>query len=348
MLTAKENFRECVNGGNPDRYVNQYEALQILFHPAMILGGPMPGPGEMNVTNGWGVTYSWPEGQPGSFPEHGKDKLLVKDIATWRDAVKAPSLDIPDAMWDDFAGQYEAIDNTKAFRTAFFAPGMFEQTHNFCSITEVLMYYMINKQEMHDMIEYVKEYELKVAEGLCEHLHPEAILHHDDWGTESNSFLRPEMFEEFFLEPYKEVYKYYHDHGVEFIVHHSDSYCANILPTMVEMGIDVWQGPMRSNNLEGGLFDEYKGKITFMGNIDNKFVDFEGSTQEDYDKVIEEAVKDHPLTGYIPCICQGGPGSAYEGVYLKLTQEIDKYNAEKFGHKIEDLEAARCDLQYMF
>ena len=82
MLTAKENFRECVNGGNPDRYVNQYEALQILFHPAMILGGPMPGPGEMNVTNGWGVTYSWPEGQPGSFPEHGKDKLLVKDIAT--------------------------------------------------------------------------------------------------------------------------------------------------------------------------------------------------------------------------------------------------------------------------
>ena len=35
MLTAKQNMIECMKGGNPDRYVNQYEAIQLLMHPFM-------------------------------------------------------------------------------------------------------------------------------------------------------------------------------------------------------------------------------------------------------------------------------------------------------------------------
>ena len=38
MLTAKENMRAAVLGGKPDRYVNQYEAISLLFHPAMMTG----------------------------------------------------------------------------------------------------------------------------------------------------------------------------------------------------------------------------------------------------------------------------------------------------------------------
>ena len=33
MLTAKENMRETILGRNPDRFVNQYEALALLPHP---------------------------------------------------------------------------------------------------------------------------------------------------------------------------------------------------------------------------------------------------------------------------------------------------------------------------
>lgn len=34
MLTAKQNMIECMKpGGNPDRFVNQYEAIQLLFTP---------------------------------------------------------------------------------------------------------------------------------------------------------------------------------------------------------------------------------------------------------------------------------------------------------------------------
>ena len=35
MLTPKQNMLEVIKGGNPDRFVNQYEAVQLLFHPFM-------------------------------------------------------------------------------------------------------------------------------------------------------------------------------------------------------------------------------------------------------------------------------------------------------------------------
>ena len=33
MLTARENMIETIEGGKPDRIVNQYEGIALLFHP---------------------------------------------------------------------------------------------------------------------------------------------------------------------------------------------------------------------------------------------------------------------------------------------------------------------------
>lgn len=348
MLTAKENLRQTIIGGTPDRFVNNYEGLLLMLTPAMVVHGGAPALGGPEVVNGWGVTNVWPEGTPGAFPVHTPDKIVVKDIDNWRDYVKAPSTKFPEAMWEDFQKQFEeARADDKAYVAAFIAPGIFEQTHHLCSIEEALVYYMTDPDKMKDMIKYLTEYELRMAEGICEHLHPEAIFHHDDWGSEKNSFLRPEMFEEFFVEPYKQVYGYYKDHGVEFVFHHNDSYSANLVPYMIEMGIDVWQGAMEANDVKG-LIEKYKGQISFMGNIDNKDVDFDGWTPEDCYRVAREHLEGYDFANYIPCITQGGPGSTFPGTYVELVKGIDMYNSEHFGFSMEELAAARPELQIMF
>lgn len=53
MLTPKQNMLEVIKGGNPDRFVNQYEAVQLLFHPFMFTN-PLLQPGQENVVNAWG------------------------------------------------------------------------------------------------------------------------------------------------------------------------------------------------------------------------------------------------------------------------------------------------------
>ena len=129
------------------------------------------------------------------------------------------------------------------------------------------------------------------------------------------------MFEDYFLDSYKEIYGYYKNHGVDYIVHHSDSYAATLVPDMIDMGIDVYQGCMKTNNIPE-LIKKYGDKISFMGVIENAFVDHEGWTDEECEKVVRETIDECGIHSFIPCIAQGGPGSVYPGVYLSLSSAI--------------------------
>ena len=278
------------------------------------------------------------------FPERGS-RFVVKDIEDWKDYVHAPSLKFTQDQWDMVKAQYDAVDGEQAFKAAFVAPGIFEQTHHLCEISNALVYYITNPDEMHDLIKYLTEWELELAEGICSNLHPDAIFHHDDWGGLDSTFMSPAMFDEFLLEPYKEIYGYYHSHGVELVIHHSDSYAATLVPSMIEMGIDVWQGCMETNNLPE-LIKKYGGKISFMGGIENRAVDFEGWTDENCEAVVRRVCEDCGNKYFIPCIAQGGPGSVYPGVYKSLCDSIDKLNEEKFGIKAS--ESTRLPWQIMF
>ena len=338
MLTARQNFREVIRGGNPDRHVNQFEALSMIPSPFRLFYGDRLKPGMINVVNAWGVTNSYAVGTPGSFPVHTPERIVIKDITRWRDYVKAPPLVFSNEQLDIAKEQYAAVDPRLTYRTALVTPGIFEQTHHLSEITNALINFMTEPQKMHELIKYLTEWELQLAEIICTHLKPEAMFHHDDWGTETTTFLRPEMFAEFFVEPYKQLYGYYHDHGVELVIHHSDSYSATLVPYMIEMGIDVWQGCMRANNVPE-LVSRYGGQISFMGNIDNKDIDIEGWTQENCRNAVRRACEACENRYYIPCITQGGPGSVYPGTYEVLTAEIDAYNKERFG--IENPERGR-------
>lgn len=345
MLTPKQNLLETIRGGKPERFVNQYEAIMLLFHPYIMKSNSLLQKGQKNVVNAWGITNSFPEGTPGAFPVHTPDKIVVKDIEHWRDYVHAPSLKFTDEEWATFKEQYDAVDGNLAFKATFIAPGLFEQTHHLCEISNALTYFITNPQEMHDLIAYLTDWELELAEGICKNLKPDAIFHHDDWGGERSTFMSPSMFADFFVEPYKKIYGYYRSQGVELIVHHADSYAATLVPYMIEMGIDIWQGCMRSNNVPE-LIEKYGGKISFMGDIDNKLVDFDGWTREDCVKAVRETCDSCGSKYFIPCITQGGPGSVYPGAYTVLCEEIDKYSEEVFGIKADEI--VRLPWQILF
>ena len=107
MLTAKQNLLECVKGGNPDRFVNQYEFVKLLMNPTA-LHNNRPKKGGPAVKNAWGVTYSFPENVPAGFPVHSPDKIVIQDIEDWQKYVKAPSLDFRQEEWDMMKEQASA------------------------------------------------------------------------------------------------------------------------------------------------------------------------------------------------------------------------------------------------
>ena len=337
MLTKKQNLLETIRGGNPDRFVNQYEAFDCSPSSpfGMIMGDPisaasrMPAPGGAPAKDSWGVTRAWPANVPGAFPVHDEAHKVLKDITQWEKIVKAPTLVYPQSEWDKFKPQIAEVDKNEVFVTLFGAPGIFEQIHYLMGMDDSLLAFYEEPEALKELINYITEWKLRYAKLLCDNFAPEVILQHDDWGSHKSSFISPDMFEEFFLEPYKKWYGYYKERGVKLIVHHNDAYSANLVPFMIEMKMDIWQGCVSTNNVPE-LVKKYGGKISFMGDIDNGLVDRGDWTQELVAKHVRRVCETNGKHYFIPCITQGGKGAVYAGVYDAISVEIDKMSKEMF------------------
>lgn len=329
MLTERENFLEVVRRGKPERFANQYDAFKMVRNPVLAHRNQAKR-GEINKVNDWGCTVSWAEDQPGAFPVHKPGTIVMPDVEEWRETVKAPKATYADVEWEPFIEQAEAIDRSQHFVTAMELPGIFELCHYLGEITNVLMAFYESPDDLKDLIKYITEWKLRVAEGICRHIKPDVLFHHDDWGTDVSTFISPEMFEEFFLSSYKELYGYYHDHGVDLIVHHSDSYAATLVSYMIDMGVNVWQGVMRVNDIPA-LIEKYGERISFMGGLDSTVVDVPGWTPELIRAEVEKTCAQNGPLSFIPCATQGLDISTFPGVYDAIHDEIDRYSKIYFA-----------------
>ena len=333
MLSKKQNLIETITpGGKPDRFVDQYEALGIVATTPFAV--PWCEPGGPEVKNGWGVTQKWIEGTPGQFPLHDDAHLVCKDIEHWKDDVHAPDLSkYTAADWEPAIKEAEQYDGNDVFISAMQAPGIFEQCHYLTEIKRCMMYFVTNPDDMHELIKYITDWELQLAEQWCTYVKPEGLFHHDDWGTQMSTFLSPDMFAEFYLEPYKQVYGYYKDHGVKLVVHHSDCYAATLVPYMIEMGIDIWQGGQSTDDFPA-LIKEYGGKISFMAGIDDAIVDKPDWDEQHVREVTRQAINEcAPVADkhfFIPCLTHGLGFSIFDGVYATISDEIAKMSKEMF------------------
>ena len=333
MLTPKQNLLETIHGGHPDRFVNQYEFLKILTGDPFAQTNTAPKYGEENVVNAWGVTRSYPIGTPGAFPVHDPAHIVCPDVTEWQKYVKAPNVKFSDAEWEPYLKRAEEVDRDKYFLSSFVAPGLFEQCHYLMEIQNTLINFYEEPEAMKDLIKYLTEWELAYAEAMCSHLHMDAVFHHDDWGSQISTFLSPDMFAEFYLDSYKQIYGYYKSHGVQLICHHSDSYAATLVPYMIEMGIDIWQGVMTSNDIPE-LIRKYGGQISFMGGVDSAKVDHPDWTREEVAREVEKACREFGSVAdkhyFIPGASQGLAISTFPGVYDAMTEEIDKMSKIMF------------------
>ena len=325
MLTKRQNLLETIHGGSPDRYVNQFEAFAIQRETPFTRRNPNPARGQLNIVNAWGVTKSWPENTPGPFPVHDEAHIVIRDIRHWQDYVTPPELSFSETEWAPFKAAADQVNREEYFVTSVVAPGIFEQCHYLMEISRCLINFYLEPDSMHEIIEMLTDWELAYARQLCQYIHPDAILHHDDWGSQTSTFMSPEMFREFLVPAYQRIYGYYKSQGVEVIVHHSDSYAATLVPDMIHMGIDIWQGCMRSNNIPQ-LIRNYGGKISFMCGIDNADVDRPDWTSEMVVQSVRRAIEDGARHYFIPCMTGGGPGSSFSGVYDAVSAEIAAIN----------------------
>ncbi|MBR6349361.1 MAG: uroporphyrinogen decarboxylase [Lachnospiraceae bacterium] len=328
MLTAKENLREVMKkDGHPDRFVNQYDFLHVLVPDLYYMGGYPLEPGKEGYDQ-FGVLWRFPEGQMGAFPVHDDEHRVLKDITEWREIVHKPFIPDDPGYWGMLNGFAAQADRENQYICALQTQGIFERLHALMGMEDAMANFYMEPEEMHELIDFLVEIELDFARVMIEKVGIEAVLHHDDWGSLKTSFMSPQMFDEFITPAYKKIYGYYHDHNV-LVVHHNDAYSANLVPSMIEMGIDIWQGATPTNNIPE-LIEKYGGQITFMGEIETKVCDLPTWTPEIIAAEVERACRKCGIHSFIPCQTAGMSGSAFPGVYEEIRKQIDRMSKEMF------------------
>ena len=113
----------------------------------------------------------------------------------------------------------------------------------------------------------------KVHAFNCEHLsvwagtEVDAISIFDDWGAQHSLLINPSLW----VDVFKPMYKYYvaiaHSHGKRIFMH-SDGYTLDIIPHMIDLGIDAANLQLFCIGLD--KLEQFRGKLTFCGEIDRQ------------------------------------------------------------------------------
>ncbi|MBR2728174.1 MAG: cobalamin-dependent protein [Solobacterium sp.] len=326
-MTPKEIFLELLKpDGQPERQLKQYEALH------MVLTDPINGYLRGSRVRGsvskdrWGTTINFPADAPGPMPVTTEELKVCKDIEHWRDYVHAPDIEANCREgWEAcIEGAKEKAGNEKLI-TGFMATGIFEQLHFLMGFEDTLTALYEYPDELHELIDYITEYRMKYVRMLIDRLHPEVIFTHDDWGTKDALFMKPDMWREFFKEPYRRFYGCIRDHGI-ITVHHADSYLVPIVEDMAEIGIQVWQGALPENDIPA-LQKKLQGRMVLMGGI-GAAIDRPDASKEEIRAYVRQVLAENcPGGHYIPCITYGLAGTVCPHVDPIINEEIDLYNA---------------------
>ena len=256
------------------------------------------------------------------------ENQVIQDIENWKEYVKVPDLRA------NCSQGWEAVQKQKAeapedcLTMTVMGTGIFEQMHMLMTFEDTLCNLLLYPDETHELIDAITEYRLEYMKLVVENLHPDVILSHDDFGSKTSLFMKPEVWREFFKEPYRRLYRYLHDNNV-IVMHHSDSYCESIAVDMAEIGVDIWQGVLPTNNIPA-ITKELDGRMALMGGIDSS-IDREDVTEDEIRKETQRALKEYgDLKHFIPCMTYGGPGTIYPQVENIIIDEINRYNQENF------------------
>lgn len=331
MLTEKQNYLETIKrDGKPERLTNCYTAFRPIGGDPVfqyVRGNRIRG---TNSYDRWGTYISFPEDQPAAVPIVTEENQVIKDIENWKEYVKVPDLRANCSTgWETALANKAAIDENEYLSMTIMGTGIFEQLHMLMTFEDTLCNLLMYPDEMHELIDVITEYRLEYMKLIVENLHPDAILSHDDFGSSKSLFTSPEVWREFFKEPYRKLYDYLHANNV-LVVHHSDSFCEPIVDDMAEIGIDVWQGVLPTNDIVK-LTKQLDGRMALMGGID-AVIDRADVTEEEIRAEVQRCLREYgELPHFMPSITYGGPGTIFPEVETVIIDEINKYNKARFG-----------------
>lgn len=113
----------------------------------------------------------------------------------------------------------------------------------------------------------------------------DGIFFADDWGGQDRLLIKPNIWREFFKPEYDELFRLVHSRDRK-VFFHSDGNILEIIPDLVELGVDVLNPQFSAMDL-GKLSNLTRGKVCILTDLDRQNLLPKGSPAEIEDHIIE-------------------------------------------------------------
>jgi hypothetical protein len=331
VLTPRENFLETIKtDGKPDRLVNQWEPI-VVARPEPTLTYLRKGIERgKTAVDPWGVTFHWPEDQPAAAPWHTPERIVIKEITAWKKSVKMPDFMSNCTDWAEAEKIADSIDRNQYLVGAALSFGLFERAHGLMGFEDTLVNMLLEPEAFGELLDLLLEERMILTEMKIDHLKPDIMISHDDWGTKTSLFMSPDTWRDLFKPRYKKLYDYMHSRGV-IVLHHADCYLEPIVAEMAEIGVDVWQGALMTNNIPA-LQEQLAGRLTLMGGMDTAALDRPAPENEIRAATRASCALYGPGGHFIPGNTYGAPNSMiHPEVEAIVSDAIAEYNEDVYG-----------------
>ena len=298
---ATERYPEMIGKMNRDFGWDMGGPATVYARKTIAKGDPH-GIGE--YTDEWGCVFT--NIQPGVIGE--VKKPLVAD-EEWADADK---VHIPEELLSFEVEQVN--EECRKHRDLFLiSPTLarpFEQLQFIRGTVNLYMDLMDPPQAMLHFMEKMHEFYCRLFEKWAE-TEVDALMFMDDWGSQQDLLISPELWERYFMPMYRDYIDIAHRHGKKIFMH-SDGNTIRILPKLIEMGLDAINTQIFCIGVE--KLRQFRGKITFWGEIDRQYL-LPYGTREEIDAAIEQVYNTLWQDGGCIAQCEFGPAGNPQNVY---------------------------------
>jgi uroporphyrinogen-III decarboxylase len=288
-MTKKENLIRTIKRQSPEWVPYGLESTIFIWSPV----------NEHPASTGkdaFGVTWDFEETAGGITYPANRD-FVITDIEKWRNQVVFPDLESLD--WQGVKAKADQVDREEYLIQGICEFGLFERTYLLLGMEEALMAFYTNPDEIDKLAGAIADYKIELLRRFYAAVKMDLLWYGDDWGTQTNLFISPELWRKIIKPHTKRVYDALKEMGV-LINQHSCGKIESIFPDLCELGADIWNPCQPCNDLKM-LKQRYGDRICFAGGVDSQFVlDNPDKTPEDVKKeVIRRIDEMAPNGGYI-------------------------------------------------
>ncbi|MEM1507942.1 MAG: uroporphyrinogen decarboxylase family protein [Candidatus Bathyarchaeia archaeon] len=155
--------------------------------------------------------------------------------------------------------------------------GLFERAWLLLGMTRFFIWSFRHQDALRRLIERIAEVKVAITEELIEKVNIDVVCYGDDWGMEDHLLISPEKWRTF-IKPYQaKLYRVAKRNSV-LVYQHSDGRVEDLIPDLVEIGVDILNIQRECNNWLK-IIERFGKTISLWGGVSARTLDI-GSPEE--------------------------------------------------------------------